>query len=713
MKMKRLFSILLSVSLTFSLAGCAAATDTAADSKNTIELLEPVNAKAGSEVAACRNIYSSVVYSAYVQPYIEEYSFDENVTFDRYGALPGEKVKKGDVLIYSDSDKIDEQIEKMEETIKNQETSHLEYLEDVAESLEKLGHNEYNFRTIVEAFDKANIPEKIDNGQGVMVPNPEFQQGEYYRGQYAIAKHNLEVKEIEKAQRIQLYELDHAYNLRQLEKLQAESRDCKIVSKMSGHVVSIATRNQGDDIAKNEAVVAVGDTTKKRVKCEYINKAAAEKAKDMYVFVNGKRYEAEYQAMETEEYNRLSAQGETIYTTFVVNDPEDEIAVGSFAVIVLMNDMRENALSVSVDAIHKDEAGRYVLLYQDGQGVRTSVELGMSDGVYTEILDGLQEGDVILSENAHEAGEKRKALEKGSFSAKYEEKGSLGYPSSTSLKSGLDYGTAYFVEALVENYNVVKKGDELMTIRVEADTLTLNRQERNLQRAQERLADLVETNDGGRYDDNIESAKENIADIQEKIAEIKADFATTSIKADRDGVIVWMAELEEDSLINNWQTLFYIADEETCYVEVGNANSLLNYGNAVSISYEDHEGKVITVPGSAANISQLGLSSSLHMESALILVPSEYLTDMANSLWGSMDGWWNRNRFTVTATVRQMDNVLIIPRSAVWSSEGKTYVDVVQEDGSVVATSFVAGGYDTSNYWVIEGLEEGMEICLE
>ncbi len=709
---KRLFSILLGVSLVLSLTGCGA-TDSVANNKTNIELLEPVNAKAGTEVAALRNIYSGTVYLAYVQPYIKEYSFSENVNFDRYGRFPGETVKKGDVLIYSDSESIDKQIEDMEESIENQETSHLEYLEQTEERLLQLMENEYNYRTAVEAYDRANFPKEIDDGNGVMVPNPEYQRGEYYRGQYAIAKHDLDVKQIEKAQKIQLYELDHAYNLKQLQKLKEKSKDCKIVSDMNGYVVSITNKNQGDGISKDVPVVAVGDITKKLVKCEYINKATAEKAKDMYAVVDGKRYEVEYQAMETEEYNRLSAQGETIYTTFVIHDPDNEIASGDFAAIMLMNDSRENTLSVYKDAIHKDEAGRYVLVVKDGQNVRTSVETGLSDGVYTEILEGLQEGDVILSDNDHEAGEQRKKLEKGSFSTKYEEKGSLGYPSSTSLKSGLSYGTAYFVEQLASNYQVVEKGDELMTIRVEPDTLQLNRQERSLQRAVERLNDMLEVDEDKQNEDAIESARENIADIQEKIAEIKADFATTTIRADRDGVIVWMAEMEEDSLVHNWQTLYYIADEKTCYVEVDNANSLLNFGNEVSISYENHEGQVMSAPGMTANISQIGLSSALQLEAALILVPSEYLTDMASSLWGSMDGWWNRNRFTVTATVRQMDNVVLVPRGAVWSKEGKTYVDVVREDGSVVATSFVAGGFDASNYWVMEGLEEGMEICLE
>ena len=50
---------------------------------------------------------------------------------------------------------------------------------------------------------------------------------------------------------------------------------------------------------------------------------------------------------------------------------------------------------------------------------------------------------------------------------------------------------------------------------------------------------------------------------------------------------------------------------------------------------------------------------------------------------------------------------------AVTEKNGNTYVSVVKENGEIVAQRFVAGGYNANNYWVVEGLTEGMEICLE
>lgn len=57
--------------------------------------------------------------------------------------------------------------------------------------------------------------------------------------------------------------------------------------------------------------------------------------------------------------------------------------------------------------------------------------------------------------------------------------------------------------------------------------------------------------------------------------------------------------------------------------------------------------------------------------------------------------------------------MLVVPRRAVREINGHPYVNVVEADGSIVRRSFIAGGFDKNNYWVAEGLTEGMELCLE
>ena len=60
-------------------------------------------------------------------------------------------------------------------------------------------------------------------------------------------------------------------------------------------------------------------------------------------------------------------------------------------------------------------------------------------------------------------------------------------------------------------------------------------------------------------------------------------------------------------------------------------------------------------------------------------------------------------RFENGETV-SVENVVLVPREAVTIKDGKTYVNVLNEDGSIVPTSFLAGGNDNKYYWVIEGI---------
>ena len=108
----------------------------------------------------------------------------------------------------------------------------------------------------------------------------------------------------------------------------------------------------------------------------------------------------------------------------------------------------------------------------------------------------------------------------------------------------------------------------------------------------------------------------------------------------------------------------------------------------------------------------MGVSSALATDYSLLLIPEENAQNLAATQVGA-GNWWSRTRFNAAATIREMDNVVLVPRKAVWLVDGNTYVNVMDSDGKVYATSFVAGGFNDEYYWVIEGLTEGMNVCLE
>ena len=155
-----------------------------------------------------------------------------------------------------------------------------------------------------------------------------------------------------------------------------------------------------------------------------------------------------------------------------------------------------------------------------------------------------------------------------------------------------------------------------------------------------------------------------------------------------------------------------IADQSKCYVVVEDKSGKLQYGNRVDVSYESSDGEKKTVEGMVANVSASAVSKSINADYVLILLPEDKIAEMLQASAGSRNRWY-RISYNVTGSVYSMENVLMVPRKAVWEQEQRTYVYVKQADGSVKAQSIITGGVDNEHYWVIEGLTEGMEVCLD
>lgn len=730
MKRNTIISLLLSISLVLPFAGCGNR-ETMQSAGEDIELIEPINVSVNYEEAEYRNLYDAKVYSATVVPYIEEYSSDDGISVRNYGAYPGEAVSKGATLVYSDSRAIDEKIEDMEKQIKDMEEQFAEYKADVADSLEEPKKQLGNLEYCVNAYEDVRPEEYVDqssvsgNGEGGKVENPEYDlwEEEYnkYIGPYRILKHRIDTTELGLAQRTELYELDHAHSLKLLEDLKKQKKDATITSQMAGTVVAIAeaavtiTAYQYLNyyMEKDVPVVAVGDVNRKLLKCEYINAQTVKKASDIYALIDGKRYEVEYQPISSDEYVRLTAQGETVYSTFTILDP-GEINMGDFAVIAVISDVRKNVVSVPKSAIRKDDTGSYVYVIKDDSSVYTQVKTGMSDGAYTEILSGVSQGDKILVENAGRTGSSTVKLEKSNFGSSFEGRGWLEYPASGYVKNPIENGTVYFVSSDIQPYQYVKKGDVIATVRVMGDQVALSRNETKRSRLAERIRDLQKL--------DAEANKKSIADMQEQMAELdktiakqKADYATTQIRADRSGIAIWLREFEEEDIILPDSELIQLADEDKVYVRTEDSKQLLQFGNQVSISYEDSNRQKYTTEGMVASMSKIGVSSKLTTENVYILIPKEQVTLLSQIYVDSFSGgFWGRwYAFDVDATIREMNDVVVVPKKAVQDINGRTYVSVIDENGKITTRSFIAGGYNSEYYWVVDGLTEGMEVCLE
>lgn len=694
-----------------------------------IVLLDPVDDPAGWEAAARRNLYDAEVYSATVFPYTEEYSFSAGTVFDRFGAYPGESVNKGGVLAYGDGSALEEAIRKKEEQILQMEEEFEEYRKETEESLAEPAQEARRLGDIVENLLETEPEEFLPAGSsvsggdasGAPVKNPAYIQWkeffDRYEGDYRILAHQVDIARTQLKQKTELYELDHGYAVKELERMKRELRQGILSSPVAGTVVAVGQWRNGSFVGERDKVAAVGHMDRKLLRCQYINKATVAKARDVYALVDGRRYEIVYEPMDSEEYARRSALKETIYSTFHLAEDAEEISVGDFAVITVVNDMRENVLSVPESALHRDGEGHFVYVMKDGRSVAVSVETGMGDGVYREILKGLQEGDKVLASETMTAGEERATVERGDFYSKFSGSGYLTYPSVTQVRNPVTYGRTYFVEYAVSLYQHVEKGDVIARIRVQPDSVELERNQVKLTRLQERLAVLERRLAEAEGEDKdlrktIAARREEIAGVEELIGRLTADYAASQVRAPQSGVVVFMADYKPETILGRDAVLAEIAQEDNCYVILENDNQLLQYGNQVNVAYTDRDGEGKIVSGKVASLSEGGVSSGLRSQYSWIALPAEAVGGMAAAVPGE-NGWMSRTVFKVEGQIRRMDHVLVVPKEAVWASGGMTYVLVEENDGTVTARSFIAGGYDAARYWVVDGLAEGMKLCLK
>ncbi len=705
--------IALSLVAALALTGCKEETADVSD----IVLVEPVNVQQSFDYVTYRNLYDVDIFSSVIAPSVTEYSFSDNQTFKKFGASPGTTVSAGDVLAYSDTLSIDKQIKDLNKSLTKLEEDTADDIYDLNVAIADGKDAQY------EAGEKLNEmyewePDQADEAAykqwEKMFMGPE--------GAYKRTLMNVDRQEQALKEKQEYYDLEHAYKEGQIARLQDKINDASVISKESGEVVAANFYFDGDYIPKDMPVIAIGDTSVKILRTDYISKSTITKALDVYAVINGKRYEVDYEPMEADEYSRLTAQGETVYTTFHVVDPDGTTKMGDYAVIVVLNDYRENVLTIPEDSLFKESDSYYTYLFDGENSTYTSVEIGMRDGTYAEVLSGLSDGDRVLSETNPKKGANKAQLSMGMCCNNYDTTGFLYYPFSEWLTNPADSGTSYVSEILVSDNEIVTKGQVVAKVEVVADSIEKERISREILRHQERLVTAVQKqaeNEAAKkidrsVDQDVREHTQAIEDLSEELDEMNNYSGIIEIKAPYDGIITDAGELESGDLIYEDSKLVQISDYSSCYIIVSDENNQLSYGDEAVITYQDSSQTNISVTGTVVTVGDTSLSNEMNNEWALISVPMEELEGFSvAALSATNSGRWDRASVKVSIQTRKMDNVLLIPKNAVTKYSDSFYVNVLDDDGTVRKITFLPGGSDQTNYWVVEGLSEGMTVCWE
>ncbi|MCR5279835.1 MAG: efflux RND transporter periplasmic adaptor subunit [Lachnospiraceae bacterium] len=745
---RNLLSFALSMAMVLSVPGLAGCGETEVTETEDIELRDPAGVAKSMVNPEYRNLYKYITVSAIISPEVTEKSYSSGTNFASFAKMPGETIKKGDALVNGDTTQIDEQIKALKETIKNNEESHAEQIADMTKQLEKdkedYEEKQKNFDFYSEIEGVVEEPFKNADGSYTFPDDPNFKGAsdydvaQYYHWsrtlamldsshRYALMTYQKDQINLERTEA--LYELDSKYNQDRLKSLQKQRAQQVLYTDVDGTVVyvncvkgisnygQIRYVEKGDWLNKNMSVVAVGDLSVKLLKSQFVNRGAINTCVDYYAIIHGKRYKVEYQPMTSEEFNRISKRDGDVYSTFTIEDPDDDVKYGDLATIVIVQDQRDNVLCVPKTSVERDESGSYVYVYDGSKYVTTYVKTGMSDGMFTEILSGLSESDLVKAEYSIKSGYHNEELSRAETGADFAGTGTYFYPSTKYVINPVKHGTTYIDEVCVKKNMRVEKGDVLIRVHVVSDAIEIEREERQIERLNEQLADLIKENDeDDKNGKQIKNVRKQIEEATEHLNELKSDAAVTAVRADRSGIITEMfdgGERNPGDLMRSEGNIAKIADQSSCFIAVDDSNQQLSYGNSVVVSYEDRNNNVTQVKGTVVTANAMSMSRTLRQGLALVSVAPEDMGTLLETTNAANAGIWDITRFSVYGKIRVMDDVLMVPRKAVTEFGGNCYVTVKEADGTLKNVSFICGGSDTNGYWVAEGLTEGMTICWE
>lgn len=708
MRIKRFLSIILIMTVSLSgLSGCG--NKGSIPDEEDIELVYPVGVTENIISVERRDLINYKVYSGKIVPKVMEYAFSSDKTFLKYGILPGSSIKAGEAIAYSATKALDDQIENLEKEIVKDRENYNESMEELRETLAAAKSQEAYWKQIVENCENMNEAERKAYTDGGMKFDEAYAS---YRDSYARKVASRERTEENIKEKSELFELDSSYKAGKLTRLKKQRDDNMVISGMDGTVVAINYLYENDYVSKNYSVGAVGDFNRLLLKCDAIPQSDIKRAEEVYAIIDGKRYELVYAPEDkSSEYDReITASGNS-YSTFEVVDPEKIIKSGDFATVVVVSKSARDVMCLPTEAINKNDEGEFVYVKEDEEIRSVYIKTGMKSGLYTEIESGIMDTDRIVSEFRVPETSSVSKVTAGSVSSQFSETGYLYYSKQDSIKNVVDNGTVYIQEVCVKQYERVAKGQVLARISVTGDSIALGRLERSLLRMNETLNEYIKESETENAK-LIKHQRENIAELEKRINDMKADFAKTEIVAPYDGIMTYVNWFEEGDILLRDATFGTIAEEANCYVVVEDPNGQLNYGNEARVEYRDATGATKTAVGTVVTVAACSLSGQMQTGYSLISVPAEDLTVMASVNQGN-DGWWMRAHFNVKVTIRSVDNVLLIPKRGVKNENNVTYAIVKDENGNNVYRSFIAGGSDNNNYWVISGLTEGQEICLE
>ncbi len=191
-------------------------------------------------------------------------------------------------------------------------------------------------------------------------------------------------------------------NQLKLADLQKQLSDCTITAPRDG-VISALPVEEGSFVASAGSVATVTDYSEMKIAVKIGEYDILGVNEGDSVIVSIDALEATYDGTIKKIAKAATVQGGVSYFEAEVEIEADEVVrSGMSAEVKLIIDDVSQVISVPSAAVQSDSEGNYFVYVKDAQNPKNTtplqkpVTIGVSDGSYTQIIEGLSEGDAIL-----------------------------------------------------------------------------------------------------------------------------------------------------------------------------------------------------------------------------------------------------------------------------------------------------------------------------
>ncbi len=321
---------------------------------HTTTLMEAANAKLDSAIASKMDLSRTGVYNASVVPAFEELSFDVDGYIYGIYVSPGTEVEEGEVLASLVSKDYDE-LKNLRTEIKELETS-----------------NEERFKKLDAEIELAKLA------------------GEYTAEKELLAKHEKERAELKLEIRKE--------RLQQLEDEDIGFR--YILAPADTTAIAALNARKGTFVRAGSSVVALETDGEVMITCSYFNENMIRGFYDYYALIDGERVDLEYIPYTRKELKDLATNGISPASKFRLKEGSGiNLKAGDCVTVITVSDYKEGVLAIPSNAVYSDSNGQFVYVVENDQRIRKNVVTGVSDATYTEIIEGIQEGEMVYVKN--------------------------------------------------------------------------------------------------------------------------------------------------------------------------------------------------------------------------------------------------------------------------------------------------------------------------